>query len=147
MKKMNPVVHFEMPTEDRERSIGFYSKVFGWEMKVLGEDMGNYILATTCETDDKGIPKQPAMINGGIYTRDKLDAVRHPSFVITVDDMDEHMKLIEEAGGRIDGKPIVIKGFGLYVNFYDTENNMLTIMQPTEEMEKKADKASMVQEK
>lgn len=137
---MNPVVHFEMPTTDRERIMGFYSKVFGWKMNMLGEDMGNYILVTTCETDEQGVPLKPAMINGGIYTRDKNDSIRHPSYVIVVDNIDEHIKIIEEAGGRIDGKPTVIKGYGLYVNFYDTEGNMLTIMQPTMEMEEKAKK-------
>ncbi len=29
--KMNPVVHFEMPAEDRKRMADFYAKVFGWK--------------------------------------------------------------------------------------------------------------------
>jgi predicted enzyme related to lactoylglutathione lyase len=28
--KMNPVVHFEMPANDRKRMADFYTKVFGW---------------------------------------------------------------------------------------------------------------------
>lgn len=27
--KMNPVVHFEMPYEDRERLVEFYTRAFG----------------------------------------------------------------------------------------------------------------------
>jgi predicted enzyme related to lactoylglutathione lyase len=44
---MNPVVHFEMPAEDRKRMADFYTKVFGWKTEQLGEDMGNYVLVTT----------------------------------------------------------------------------------------------------
>lgn len=56
---MNPVVHFEMPAENRQRMADFYSKTFGWKTQMLGKDMGNYVIATTTESDEKG-PKSPA---------------------------------------------------------------------------------------
>ena len=62
---MNPVVHFEMPYEDSERLSKFYSEAFGWEMNKLGKEMGDYVLATTTETDDKQMVKTHGMINGG----------------------------------------------------------------------------------
>lgn len=37
---MNPVVHFEMPAEDRKRLSKFYSSVFGWKMQEMGPEMG-----------------------------------------------------------------------------------------------------------
>jgi hypothetical protein len=49
--KMNPVVHFEMPAEDKKRMAGFYTKVFGWQTQMLGPEMGDYVLATTTETE------------------------------------------------------------------------------------------------
>ena len=55
---MNPVVHFEMPAEDRKRIADFYTKVFGWKTQQLGEDMGDYVLAATTDSDEKG-PKKP----------------------------------------------------------------------------------------
>ncbi|MFL6484880.1 MAG: hypothetical protein ACJ70Z_09235 [Nitrososphaera sp.] len=58
--KMNPVVHFEMPAEDRKRMADFYTKVFGWKTQQLGEDMGNYVLATTTDSDENGMPKSQA---------------------------------------------------------------------------------------
>ena len=58
---MNPVVHFEMPAEDRKRMADFYTKVFGWKTQQLGEDMGNYVLATTTDSDEKR-PKKPGAI-------------------------------------------------------------------------------------
>ena len=41
---MNPVVHFEMPYDNRERMATFYGSAFGWQTQMLGEDMGNYVL-------------------------------------------------------------------------------------------------------
>jgi predicted enzyme related to lactoylglutathione lyase len=64
MSKMNSVVHFEMPYDDRERMAKFYQNVFGWQTQMFGEEMGNYVLATTTETDESG-PKKPGAINGG----------------------------------------------------------------------------------
>ena len=34
--KMNPVVHFEMPFEDKKRMSDFYSNVFGWKTQMMG---------------------------------------------------------------------------------------------------------------
>jgi predicted enzyme related to lactoylglutathione lyase len=65
---MNPVVHFEMPYEDRERMARFYESVFGWQTQPLGEDMSHYVLATTTGTSDSG-PKRPGAINGGFFEK------------------------------------------------------------------------------
>jgi uncharacterized protein len=62
MNKMCSVVHFEMPAEDRLRMAKFYQDAFGWQTQLLGEEMGNYVLATTTETDESG-PKRPGAIN------------------------------------------------------------------------------------
>ena len=64
MSKMNPVVHFEMPYDDRERMAKFYQNAFGWQTQMLGEEMGNYVLATTTESEG-GRAKEPGAINGG----------------------------------------------------------------------------------
>ena len=64
MTKMNPVVHFEMPAEDRNRMAVFYQEAFGWKAQMLGPDMGEYVVVTTAESDAK--PGAPAgAINGG----------------------------------------------------------------------------------
>ena len=47
MTRMSPVVHFEMPAEDRRRMASFYEKAFGWKTQVLGPEMGDYVLVTT----------------------------------------------------------------------------------------------------
>lgn len=128
---MNPVVHFEMPAEDRKRMADFYTKVFGWKTQQLGEDMGNYVLATTTDSDENGMPKKPGAINGGFYqkTNDKL--AQYPSVVIAVDNIQEHVRNVEKSGGKVLGEPVNIPGIGMYVSFLDTEGNRVGMIQPT----------------
>ena len=128
---MNPVVHFELPAEDRKRMADFYTRAFGWKTQLLGEDMGNYVLATTTETDDKGMPKTPGAINGGFYVKDAGMQAEAPSIVIGVDDINAAMKNVTDAGGKIFGEPAEIPGYGTYVSFFDTEGNRIGIMQPS----------------
>ena len=138
-KEIDPVVHFEMPAEDRKRMAKFYTKAFGWQMQMLGEDMGNYVLATTAaELDKKGRPKKNGIINGGFYIKDKNKSAQYPSVVIAVDNIKRSMNKVTRAGGEVIGEPMEIPGFGMYVSFFDTEGNRVAIMEPTMEMKEKA---------
>jgi hypothetical protein len=127
---MNPVVHFEMPAEDRKRMADFYTKVFGWKTEQLGEDMGNYVLATTTESDENGYPKKAGAINGGFFQKTNDKPLQYPSVVIAVTDVKEHMKNVERTGGKVLGEPWDIPGAGLYVSFLDTEGNRVSMIQP-----------------
>lgn len=126
---MNPVVHFEMPANDRKRMADFYTRTFGWKAQMLGEEMGNYVTVATGETDDKGMLKNPGAINGGFYPKTP-DTSPYPSVVIAVDDIKESMKKITDGGGKILGEPMPIPGIGLWVSFIDTEGNRVSILQP-----------------
>lgn len=133
--KMNPVVHFEMPAENKDRMCKFYETAFGWKTQQLGADMGNYVLATTTETDEKRMIKTPGAINGGFYEKTKPDQATR--LTIAVDDIREAMKMVEGAGGKVlggmqkPGEPDEIPGVGLYATFIDTEGNMVSMLQPT----------------
>jgi predicted enzyme related to lactoylglutathione lyase len=138
-KKIDPVVHFELPAEDRKRMAKFYHNAFGWQTQMLGPDMNNYVLATTAdETDKKGRPKKKGIINGGFYTKTENMPAQYPSVVIAVNDIKKSMNKIAKAGGKVIGDPMEIPGFGAYVSFYDTEGNRVSVMEPTIEMKKKA---------
>ncbi len=130
---MNPVVHFEMPAENQKRMEEFYTKVFGWEMQHMGPDMNDYTVVTTTEVDPKThFPKESGQINGGFYKKEPNDPSTHaPSFVIAVENAEEHIKKIKEAGGEILHGPDTIPGVGIYVAFRDTEGNRLSILQPS----------------
>ncbi len=126
---MDPVVHFEMPYEDRERMAKFYEASFGWQIQMLGEDMGNYVLATTTETDENG-PKKAGTINGGFYPKKPDWPGQYPSIVIAVENIRESLKRVSDAGGQVLGEPMEIPGVGSYVSFIDTEGNRVSMLQP-----------------
>jgi predicted enzyme related to lactoylglutathione lyase len=129
---MNPVVHFEMPLEDAKRLIAFYRSVFGWQMRESGPEMGNYVMATTSEVDEKGRPKVPGAINGGFFPKDMDRPAQYPSVVIAVEDIKDCIQRITVAGGKVLGDPVEIPGVGEYVSFLDTEGNRASILKPKE---------------
>jgi hypothetical protein len=130
---MNPVVHFELPAEDTKRIAEFYAKVFGWKTKQFGADMGNYVMAYTTETDEKGMTKKPNEINGGFYQKSKPEQVTN--IVIQVEDIRAAMRKVEAEGGTViggmtkAGEPDVVKGVGEFISIKDTEGNLVSIMQ------------------
>jgi uncharacterized protein len=130
---MNPVVHFEMPYENKQRMVDFYTKIFGWKAQLLGPEMGNYVLVQTTEMDENNIPKEPGKINGGFYEKSEKNS--NVGVVISVDDIYDSMKKVEAAGGTIIGgqkprEPDDIPGIGLACVFLDCEGNKLSMLQP-----------------
>jgi hypothetical protein len=115
--------------DDRERMATFYKGAFGWQTRMLGPEMGNYVLATTTESDESA-PQQPGAINGGFYARKSDWPAQYPSLVIAVDDIRAAMKKVVEPGGKVLGEPMQIPGIGQYVSFLDTEDNRVSMLQP-----------------
>jgi predicted enzyme related to lactoylglutathione lyase len=126
---MNGVVHFEMPYEKRERAAKFYETAFGWKTQMLGEEMGSYVLVTTTESGPTG-PTKPGAINGGLFPKAPEMKMEHPCVVIAVDDIQDAMKKISGAGGKVLMEPMEIPGVGQYASFADTEGNRVSILQP-----------------
>lgn len=140
MSKPNPVVHFEMGYEDRNRMVKFYETVFGWDTESMGPDMGNYVVAHTTTTDDAGMVQTAGAINGGFYQKTEDPLSHAPSVVVSVDDIRLAMTAVIAAGGKILGgmdpngdhtdEPQMIPGIGLWISVMDTENNRFSILQP-----------------
>jgi predicted enzyme related to lactoylglutathione lyase len=132
-RTMNPVVHFEMPLKDKQRASKFYTEAFGWEMKTMGEEFGGYTLATTTESDEKG-PLKPGAINGGFW--EAKEDKQPPHIVISVDNLEESMEKVTNAGGKViggasgPGKIDDIPGVGRYVTIEDCEGNHVGMLQP-----------------
>jgi len=137
---MNSVTHFEMGYFDRERMKKFYGNAFGWKLQQMGPEMGNYVLAQTSETDDKGMVKTPGTINGGFYQKSDSPMSHAPSVVIAVKDIQSSMKAVAAEGGKILGamneageqsmEPMMIPGVGLWISFQDPEGNRVSMLQP-----------------
>lgn len=136
---MNPVVHFEMGYNDRERMKKFYETAFGWKMQQLGSEMGNYVVAQTTETDESGMVKTPGTINGGFYQKIENPLSHAPSVVISVSDIRKSIEDVIASGGKILGamdessnssmEPQMIPGVGLWISIQDTEGNRVSMLQ------------------
>src|SRR4051812_2916591 len=127
----NPVVHFEMPYEDKNRMAEFYKKAFGWKPQMLGPEMGEYVVMHTTEIDEKTkFPKEPGRINGGFFKMTDDEMSKRPNIVIATDNIQESLQKIKDAGGKVPEGTMDIPGIGTYANIIDTEGNRVAIMQP-----------------
>ena len=126
---MNPVVHFELPYENADRAAAFYRAAFGWQSQQLDAAMGNYVVVTTATADAKADAPRGA-INGGLYQKKADFPAQYPSVVIGVEDLEQSMRAVRDAGGKVLGEPMDIPGIGRYVSFFDTENNRNSMLQP-----------------
>ena len=119
------VVHFEIPADDMERAKGFYAGTFGWALNEWGGS--EYVMVSTTETNEQGMPTQPGAINGGMLKRQ--GPVQAPVVTIEVSDMDAAVARITEQGGKvIRGKePVGEMGYAAY--FTDSEGNTMGLWQ------------------
>ncbi len=116
---MSRVVHFELGVTNPERAIKFYSGVFGWSIDKYAGPMDYYLV-------DTGDPKEPG-INGGLVVN--KDAQPRTVNTIAVENLEEFMKKVEEAGGKIVVPKTAIPGVGWLAYFNDTEGNLLGMHQ------------------
>ncbi len=125
---MDKVVHFEIPADDMERAKHFYGSIFGWEMADMPMPGGmKYMGITTVPMDDKHMPKEPGAINGGMMQRS--EAVRGPVFAINVSSVDDYVKKVEAAGGKVVMPKMEVGGMGYYAYVTDTESNVIGLWQ------------------
>jgi predicted enzyme related to lactoylglutathione lyase len=126
---MDPVVHFQIPAQDRQRMRNFYETVFGWKTNQLGKDMGEYVLVTTTETDENRMVTKPGTINGGFFQKTDAPMSQYPSIVIQVEDINESIRKVEKAGGKLFGEISEMPQIGTFATFIDSEGNQMTMMQ------------------
>ncbi|WP_168220112.1 MULTISPECIES: VOC family protein [unclassified Salinibacterium] len=106
------VNHFEIPADDLERAQSFYAEVFGWKMENWGD--GNIMV----EAAEGGI-------GGDIHQRGS--DVPHPTFVITVDRIEDAVAAITAKGGQMVSAILTMQGMGRYAYFKDSEGNLLGV--------------------
>ncbi|MEK6844601.1 MAG: VOC family protein [Nanoarchaeota archaeon] len=121
---MDKVVHFEIPFDDVARAQKFYKGVFGWNITSVPEM--NYHMVHTVEVDEKRMPKQAGAINGGMYKRDENSA-KSPVIVIDVANVDDYIKKIKKAGGKVVSGKRQVGDMGFYAQISDTEGNVIGI--------------------
>jgi predicted enzyme related to lactoylglutathione lyase len=122
---MFKVVHFEIPFDDKARASKFYSETFGWKLTDIPEM--SYVLAHTAAVDENQMPKEPGAINGGLFQRPK--EAPNPVLYVAVSSIDEALKKIQAAGGKVVTPNTPIPGMGAYARVADTEGNVIGLFQ------------------
>lgn len=122
---MDKVVHFEIPYDNADRAKKFYQGVFGWQLNDIPEM--DYTIVTTVPTDEKRMPKESGAINGGMLKRGK--DYKSPVIVINVPSVDEYLKKIKKAGGKVTTPKHHVGDMGYYARVKDTEGNVIGIWQ------------------
>ena len=124
---MDKVVHFEIPANDMERAQKFYKSIFGWEINKVPMPGMDYYIVKTVATDEKQMPMEPGAINGGMQKR--MVPNESPVLVINVPSLDEYLKKVETAGGKIVMPKMQVGDMGLYARVSDTEGNVIGLWQ------------------
>ncbi len=119
------VSHFEIPAQDMERAARFYREVFGWSVERLPWEGYPYfkVRGSAGEGQKDGI-------EGGLLPAD-VAATDHPLLVlhITEADLEDCLRKIEDAGGRIDRPAEDVGGMGRFARFRDSEGNLMGLWQ------------------
>jgi predicted enzyme related to lactoylglutathione lyase len=99
---MNRFVHFELATDDPEKTAAFYREVFGWQIQKW-EGPVEYWLVTTGDDSAPGI-------NGGLMKTG--GEFRGTVNTIGVEDIDEAIDRVKANGGEIVLEKDAIPGVG-----------------------------------
>jgi len=110
---------FELMTTDPEGAKKFYTELFGWETEDYPMEKMNYTVLKVGGEAVAGIMPMPAEVAG-------MPPVW--SGYITVDDVDETAKRVEELGGKIDRPPADIPGVGRFSVIQDPQGAFILAM-------------------
>ena len=122
---MDKIVHFEIPFDDKKRAMKFYSEVFGWKLTDMTEM--SYVMAETGPTDEQQQPKEPGAINGGLFPRPK--EAPSPVIYASVASVDETLKKVQAAGGKVVTPKTPIPGMGAFARLVDPEGNVIGLFE------------------
>jgi hypothetical protein len=119
-------VHFEIPTENKERANTFYQTAFSWNLIPM-QGMEYTSAITTPSDEQTGMPSAPGAINGALFPR--TDSLKTPIITIDVEDVDAALAQVESAGGSVAQAKDAVPGMGWYAYFKDTEGNIMGLWQ------------------
>lgn len=120
MSAQRPVVWFEVPVTDLERSAYFYGEMFGWRFgRVEGMDP-EYLIVDAGES-----------INGGLRLVPDVTPGIGPLVYVAVEGLLESMEKAKESGGSVDTDPVLISPqAGAYAVLRDPDGNRVGIWVP-----------------
>jgi len=119
------IVHFEIPADDVQKLIKFYSELFGWKIQKTPGPV-EYWSIETVPVNKKGEPIRPG-VNGGMMKRQNPE--HKPVNYILVESVDEYIKKIEALGGKVIVPKMEVPGIGWWALALDPEGNQFAILE------------------
>jgi predicted enzyme related to lactoylglutathione lyase len=128
---MPTIVHFEIPSDNLERTRKFYTELFGWKMeKMPGTSQREYWTFSTTSKGEgsssnnnsgSGGEQQQRTVSGGMMQRQML---QEPIMIyIGVDSVTEYSDKVERLGGKVIKQKTEVPNYGWFAICTDTENN------------------------
>lgn len=117
---MPTIVHFEIPSDNVERSKKFYSELFGWNIeKVPPEKLPEGVEYWGITTkDDKG----NNAVAGGLMKR-MMPEQQGITNYLDVKSVEEYSSKVEQLGGKVKMAKMAVPGMGYLAVCSDTDNN------------------------
>lgn len=119
----NHLARFSIKADDVQRARKFYEDAFGWSFEPWGPP--NFYLI---ETGRAPVPPVGGLLEA---RHEKATGIKTTGFECTigVDNIDEAMRKIEAAGGRLVVPKFHIPTVGSGAYYQDTEDNVFAVMQ------------------
>jgi uncharacterized protein len=126
-ENMPTIVHFEIPSDNLERTRKFYTELFVWKMeKMPGTGQREYWTFSTTSNDkgsgsNSGSGHEQRMVSGGMMQR---QMPQEPIMIyIGVDSVTEYSDKVERLGGKVIKQKTEVPNYGWFAICTDTENN------------------------
>jgi predicted enzyme related to lactoylglutathione lyase len=117
---MPTIVHFEIPSDNVERSKKFYNDLFGWNIeKVPPEKLPEGVEAWGFTTKDH---EGNNAVNGGMMKRMNPEQQGITNY-IDVKSVEEYSAKVQQLGGMVKIPKMAVPGMGYIAVCSDTENN------------------------
>jgi predicted enzyme related to lactoylglutathione lyase len=121
------IVHFEIPADQPERAVKFYSDLFGWNINRWENADGlDYWMVETVPAGPDGMPARQG-VNGGLMRR--MYPGQPPVNYINVPDVDEFVRKAEKLGAKTLMAKHPVPGMGWFAQLHDPEGNLFAIWQ------------------
>ena len=127
---MPTIVHFDIPSDDIERSKKFYNDLFGWKFEkwsgsdAMPEGMEYWLISTV---DDKG----NKALGGDMMKRQSPQQQGITNF-FDIKSIQEYSAKVERLGGKVITPKTPVPGLGYFAVCKDTENNGFGIFEADE---------------
>lgn len=116
----HPSVMFEIIARDQEKLKRFYQHVFGWHYDI---GTGGFAYVT--------FPERTGALLGGVGQANPSQPGFKPghNFYLLVDDLEESLRAVVEAGGTVLMQPTSVDGYE-FAMFEDPEKNPVGLIKP-----------------